>query len=130
MQLCELILNRLEEFGLTLTKKSGIDNYIEFDSAVQRLYSDRGWPIPAPTIHDEHLLEIALNSADEQNSPIKRVKSTKDICTEGFEIRMSVDSNCLFDMSKLSQKDTIFLHLIACFDTDALDGLFKIAGDF
>ena len=141
-EFCEIIANRLEEFDLTLTKKSGMDNYIEFDSAVQKLYSDRGWPIHVPTIHDEHLFEIALNSADEQNNPIKRAKSTKDICTEGNEIRLPLamfatghvpeQSNCLFDMPALAKKDSIFLHLMrrgSHYDLDTLDGIFKVAGD-
>ena len=115
-----------------------MDNYIEFDSEVQGLYRDRGWPPnPYATIQDEHLLEIALNSADEQNSPIKRVKSTRDICTEGFEIRLPLEmfaagrapERCIYDMSALAKKDSIFLHLISCFDPDALNGIFKIAGD-
>mgnify|MGYP003133881535 CR=1 FL=1 len=130
-ELCELILNQLEELELDLTKKSGVNNYIELDSEVQRLYEDRGWAKSIPTIQDEHLLEIVLNSADRQNNPIKKLKPATHICTEAFEIRIpDPDSKCFFDMSKLSQKDTIFLHLIACFDADALDGIFKIAGDF
>ena len=122
-EFCEFLVNRLEEFDLSLNKKQGLDNLIKIDEIGYRHLRRK-----VPTLHDEHLMELVMNTTD--NDFQKKLMHSSRICCHGYRLR--VDSTCQLDFSKILEDPTdsnaIFLHLISCRDDDAMDSIFRLVG--
>ena len=123
-EFCELLVTRLEKCNLSLSSKQGLDNILEVQKIVsKKIGRSTRW------IQDEHLIELAINTA---NNDQKKIKSGLEICSHGWDIKdfreFTYDDPCRFNFSKIFDNDSIFLHTTSCSRDDDLNGIFKIVG--
>jgi len=126
-EFCEFVVQRLEDLGVSPVTKSGIKNLINLNKDTLPRFEMMGWENAHFTIHDEHLLELAINTVPNTHEIYKKIKrSDKELCCESYQIRRNNDPRDLnFGTLSKFTKHTFF-HFIACKDDSVMDNIFRI----